>query len=130
MGTRMKRVKEITGDHANGLNLREVVIGIGIEKWKVAAHSYASGTTDWTLNDDENQASVLAPTLAGGAVNAIVALNAGKMFIVLNLSGQALTVKGASGNAIVVGNGKTATVMVDAVATNIVRVTADATYNS
>jgi hypothetical protein len=89
-------------------------------------HSYASGTTDWTLNKAEAKCEYLYVTLAGGAVNIVAPLVPGKTFYVYNASVQAVTLKVAGGSGIAVANSKVAMVFCNA--SDYIRGTADATY--
>jgi hypothetical protein len=93
--------------------------------YSTASHSYASAAADWTLTAAEAKCRYLKVTLASAAVNAIIpAASTGKEFVVVNGSGQALTVKAPTGTGITVASGKAAIVYFDG--TNVVRVTADA----
>jgi hypothetical protein len=89
----------------------------------VASHSYASGTTAWTLSATELKATRIIVTLAGGAVDAIATPTAGKMYIILNTSGQALTFKATGQSGVTIANTKSAIVIGNG--TDFVRVTAD-----
>jgi len=90
-----------------------------------AAHDYAAGVADWTLTAIEAKKRFLIVTNASGAVNAIIpAAQNFKEFVVLNTSGQALTVKAPTGTGIVIASTKRAIVYFDG--TNVVRETADA----
>jgi hypothetical protein len=90
----------------------------------IATHSYGSAHADWTLSAAEAKATILKPTLADQAVNAIVPDTAWHLYIVVNTTGQALTVKTAAGTGIAVANTKVALVMSDG--TNVIRISADA----
>ncbi len=91
---------------------------------KEVLHSYGSAAVDWTLNPAETAGAVFRPTLASGAVNAIFpAVFPGKVFVVNNTSGQALTVKVAGQTGIAVASTKVATLSFNA--TDVIRVTAD-----
>lgn len=90
-----------------------------------ASHDYGAAAADWVLSASEAKKKYLIVTNASGAVNLIVP--AGSQFIeyiVLNTSGQALTVKSTSGTGIVIASTKRAMVYFDA--TNMARLTADA----
>jgi len=89
-----------------------------------SAHSYASAAADWTLSTAEQSTTLLTVTLASGAVNAIATPTAGKVFVVLNTCGQALTFKAADQTGIVVANTKVAVLVGNG--TDFIRVTADA----
>ena len=85
---------------------------------------FASGHVDYTLSATEIKAFVLKAISADAGANIIVPLTAGKMFVLNNVSGQAITVKGATGTGISVASTKTAIIMSDG--TNVIRITADA----
>jgi len=88
-----------------------------------SSHSYASAAADWTLSTAEQSTTLLTVTLASGAVNAIATPTAGKVFVVLNTCGQALTFKAADQTGIVVASTKTAVLVGNG--TDFIRVTAD-----
>ena len=89
-----------------------------------AAHDYAGAAVDWSLSAAEGKKKYLIATNANGAVNAIIPAGKNfKEFVVVNTSGQALTVKCPSGTGIVVASTKTAIVYFDG--TNMKRLTAD-----
>jgi len=90
----------------------------------VSSIDFASGHADYTLSAAEIKSFVLHPISADADANIIVPLTAGKMFTVINTSGQAITVKGATGTGIAIASTKTAIVMSDG--TNVVRITTDA----
>ena len=90
----------------------------------INTHSYASGTTAWTLTAAEQLKPVHKCTLAGGGVDAIIPLTPSIPYTFINASGHAVTVKGASGTSTEIANTKTATVMSDG--TNVIRLTLDA----
>jgi len=95
-----------------------------ISRITVGTHSYASGTTAWTLTAAELLKPYHIMTLAGGGVDAVIPLTPAIPYTFINTSGQAVTVKGASGNGIAIASAKTATVMADG--TNVIRLTPDA----
>jgi len=88
------------------------------------AHDYAGAAEDWTLSASELKAFILKPTNANGAVDAIVADTANKIYVAVNGTGQALTVTTAAGTGIEIANAKSAIVMSDG--TNVIRLTPDA----
>jgi hypothetical protein len=90
----------------------------------INTHTYANGTTAWTLSAAEQLMPIHKTTNAGGAVDAVIPLSPSIPYTIINASGQAVTVKGASGNGIEIANAKTATVMADG--TNVIRLTPDA----
>lgn len=91
----------------------------------VATHSYGTGHVDWTLSATELKATILTATgTADAGVNAIATPTAGKLYIVSNATGQALTIKASGQTGIAIANGKTAIVRGNG--TDFVRVTADA----
>mgnify|MGYP006921328225 CR=1 FL=1 len=87
-------------------------------------HDYEAGAADWTLSAAELKASILKPTNANAPVNAIVADATNKIYVVINGTGQSLTVKTAAGTGVTIANAKTAMVMSDGV--NVIRITLDA----
>lgn len=89
----------------------------------VSAHDYGAAATDWTLSAAELKNLIVTATNASGAVNAIATPTAGKVYIVANSTGQALTFKAAGQTGIVVASTKTAIVRGNG--TDFVRVTAD-----
>ena len=98
---------------------------------KVVAHSYASGSADWNLSAPETAASIYSVTSAGGAANAkFPAYIPGKVFVVSNASGQAITFLVTGQTGIAVANAKAATLFMDPVAADVQRVTADTTISS
>ena len=98
---------------------------------KNVAHSYGSAAADWNLNAAETAGSVYSVTSASGAANAIFpAVIPGKIFVVNNGSGQAITFKVTGKTGIVVANAKAATLFMDSVAGDVQRVTADTTPTS
>lgn len=90
----------------------------------INTHSYASGTTAWTLTAAEQLKPIHKCTLAGGGVDAIIPLTPSIPYTFINASGQTVTVKGASGTGTAIANNKTAMVMSDG--TNVIRLTTDA----
>jgi hypothetical protein len=86
-------------------NTLNVLNAVKMKGFKVASHSYASAHADWTLSKDENQATVLYVTLASEAANAIAVPTAGKVFLVINGSGYAITLKAADQTGVAVANG-------------------------
>ena len=90
----------------------------------VASHSYASAHADWTLSAAEQKASRIIVTLADQAVNAIATPTAGKMYIILNTSGQQLTFKATGQSGVAIASTKSAILIGNG--TDFVRVTADA----
>lgn len=95
-----------------------------IDTFTIGGHSYASGTTAWTLSAAEALITFHKPTLAGGAVDAIVPTATIRPYCFINASGQAVTVKTVAGSGIAIANAKAAWVMSDA--TNVIRLTPDA----
>ena len=90
------------------------------------AHSFANGTTAWTLSDEQNYSTVLSVTLAGGAANIIAKPTEGKIFWLYNGSGAAITLKGAMSTGIAVANARAACLV--GTGTDFVRLTADQVY--
>ena len=90
----------------------------------VASHDYAGAAAAWTLSAAELKASRIIVTNANGAVDAIATPTAGKMYIILNTSGQALTFKATGQTGVVLASTKSAIVIGNG--TDFIRVTADA----
>jgi hypothetical protein len=105
---------------ASAVELNNAAIGVA----SVASHDYAGAAVAWTLSAAEQRATRLIVTNANGAVQAIVPAVAGKVLIVLNTSGQALTVKPAAQTGIVIASTKSAILIGNG--TDFIRVTADA----
>jgi len=104
--------------------LTEAFLGSPEITFRSTPHDYEAGATDWTLSATELKASILKPTNANAPVNAIVADSTNKIYIVINGTGQTLTVKTAAGTGITIANAKSAMVMSDGI--NVIRITADA----
>lgn len=93
--------------------------------FSVASHSYASAHADWTLSDAEQAAFIwIAAATADQAANAIAPATAGKLRLVVNSSGQAITFKAAGQTGVAIANGKSAFLRGNG--TDWVRATADA----
>lgn len=90
----------------------------------VSAHDYAAGAVAWTLSAAEMQDIIVTASNASGAVDAIATPTAGKVYIVSNATGYALTFKATGQTGVAVANNKTAIVRGNG--TDFVRVTADA----
>lgn len=92
----------------------------------VATHDYGTGHADWTLTATEQKATVLS--LAGKTdvtgAGIIATPTNGKVFVVINATAQAITIKAAGKTGIDVATTKTAIVMGNG--TDFVRLTADA----
>ena len=90
-----------------------------------ASHDYGGAAEAWELSAAEMKAGILIATNAsGGAVDAVALPTAGKVYIVVNTSGQALTIKAAGQAGIAIASTKTAIVRGNG--TDFVRVTDDA----
>jgi hypothetical protein len=76
------------------------------------------------LTAAEKKCGIIIVTNASGAVNAIATPTAGKVYIVVNTSGQALTVKATGQTGVEIASTKTAILRGNG--TDFVRVTADA----
>ena len=87
-------------------------------------HDYGAAHSDWTLSAAELLKTVHKPTSADAAVNAVIADAAGILYIFINATGHALTVKTATGSGIEIANAKTGIVMSDG--TNVIRISTDA----
>ena len=89
----------------------------------ITTHDYAAGTTAWTLSAAEAKKHLFKATNASDAVNMIVPATV-RRYMVVNTSGQALTVKTAAGTGIAIASTKAAMVLCDG--TNVIRLTPDA----
>jgi hypothetical protein len=74
------------------------------QNFGTANRNFGGLTTAWTLTDNENKASSLVTTNAGGAVNIIAEGVQGKEFIVRNQSGHNNILKTASSTGATVAN--------------------------
>jgi hypothetical protein len=95
-----------------------------LDKVPVVSHDYGAAAADWTLNATEKRATRIIVTNANGACAAIATPTAGKIFMILNTSGQALTIKAAGQTGVTIASTKSAIVIGNG--TDFVRVTADA----
>ena len=76
----------------------------------VSTHAYAD-TTAWTLSTAEAKATILPATgTSGGACDVVAVPTAGKLFIVSNATGSALTIKASGQTGVSIANAKTAIV--------------------
>lgn len=80
----------------------------------IGAHDYGNTADAWTLTQPEALKMVHKPTNASGPVNAIVP-SSPVLYVFINATGQALTVKTSAGTGVEIANGKTAIVMSDGV---------------
>lgn len=97
------------------------------EAFGVLAHSYASAHADKTYATTDlsvNSIVRITLTLADAAANLILPAAVKKLYIIVNTSGQAITVKVAGATGIVVASTKTAVLMSNGL--DFVRLTADA----
>lgn len=103
----MRRFRLLGGP--NGLKYPASPVSAFVHVDKFVSHDYSAGTGDWTLSKDEEWASVLYVTNAGGAVN-IILTNAspGRMYLVHNESGSTVTFKISGGTGATVINDKCA----------------------
>jgi hypothetical protein len=102
--------------------------GATIAVLKDVAHNYGAAHADWNLSPDETAGSVYSVTSANGAANAVFpAYIPGKIFVVNNGSGQAVTFKVTGKTGIAVANGKAAQLFMDPVALDVQRSNADTT---
>lgn len=98
---------------------------------KAVAHSYASGTADWTLTAAETAGSIYVTTLASGGANMkFPAYVPGKFFVLSNASGQTITCLVTGKTGIAVATAKAALLFMDSVSGDVQRVTADTTISS
>ena len=112
----------LTGKTLTSPTLTDSILANPAMVFEIGAHNYNAGTTDWTLSAAELLKMVHKPTNAGGGVNAIIPTTAGKPYVFINATGQALTVKTAAGTGVAITNGKTAIVMADG--TNVIALAA------
>lgn len=90
----------------------------------VATHDYAAGAVDWTLSASELKAKYLVVTNANAPAAIIGPSTSGKTYIVVNNSGQAITIKKAAGTGIAVADTKVAEAAY--IGSDYIRITADA----
>ncbi len=90
----------------------------------VSTHDYSGAAAAWTLSAGELKTQIITVSNANGAVDAIATPTAGKVYIVSNASGYALTFKATGQTGVTIANSKTAIVRGNG--TDFVRVTADA----
>ena len=90
----------------------------------IASHDYAAAAADWTLTAAEKKCGIIIVTNANAAVNAIATPTAGKVYIIKNTSGQALTFKAAEQTGVAIASTKKAIVMGNG--TDFERISADA----
>src|SRR5574343_497925 len=119
----------VTGDASVGGALGvtgATTLSGGLSVGAAANHDYANAATAWTLSASENKATVLTTkdNSANGAADVVAVATAGKIFILMNTSGQTLTLKASGKTGIAVANNKAATLMGNG--TDFVRVTPDA----
>ena len=89
----------------------------------VATHDYGAAAVDWTLSASELKAKYLVVTNANGAANIIAPSTSGKEYVLVNNSGQAITLKKTAGTGIAVANTKVATLAY--IGSDYIRITAD-----
>ena len=87
-----------------------------------AAINFAGGHADKTLSATEKKVAILLVTNADAAAN-IVAPAENRVYIIINTSGQAITIKKSGGTGFAVANNKTAIAAYNG--TDYVRITAD-----
>jgi hypothetical protein len=88
-----------------------------------ASHNYGAAHADWTLSATEKFADTLICTNADAGA-AIIAPSEARRYVVVNGSGQAVTIKKSGGTGITIANTKAA--IVEYTGTDYVRITADA----
>ena len=77
------------------------------ELYGVASHSYGNAHADYTLTDNEAEASLITVTLADGGANLILGVaKPGKIYILYNNSGQTITFKVSGQSGASLANGK------------------------
>ena len=100
------------------INSPDLTLGVS------SVHNYSSGHADWELSAGELATTIVSCSNADQAVNAIATPTAGKVYIVTNGSGYALTFKASGQTGVEIANAKTAIVMGNG--TDFIRVTGDA----
>jgi copper(I)-binding protein len=88
----------------------------------IGAHDYGAGHADWTLDATEALSMIHKPTNADAGANMIIPTATIRPYIVINGTGQIVTVKTAAGSGIAIANGKTHIVMSDG--TNVIALAA------
>lgn len=78
-----------------------------------STHDYAGGAAAWTLSAGELKTTLLLPANASGAADIVATPTLGKLYIVGNSSGFAVTIKASGETGITIANGKTAIVIGD-----------------
>lgn len=115
---------KLTGTQTlTGKTLTAPVITSPVITEGVAAKTFSAGHADLTLAAADYNCGIITFASADQAANAIFPATAGKVWLVYNGSGQAITCKAAGQTGIAVANTKTA--ILRANGTDIVRVTAD-----
>lgn len=89
-----------------------------------ASHDYAGAAVAWELSAAEMKAGILIATNANAAVDAVALPTDGKVYIIVNTSGQALTIKADGQVGITIASTKTA--IVRGTGTDFARITDDA----
>jgi len=113
-----------TIDTLTNKTLTSPVVNTPNQTFGVASHDFASGVVKWTLSADDMKASILTATNANGAVDAVATPTDGRVYIVVNGTGQALTIKASGQSGVQIADTKTAIVRGNG--SDFVRVTADA----
>jgi hypothetical protein len=106
-------VGRATTDTLTNKTLTAPVINAPDLTFGVVTHDYDGGDTAWTLSAAEEKAMILIATNAGGAVDAIATPTSGKVYIVVNSTGQTLTFKASGKTGVEIANGVTAIVRGD-----------------
>jgi hypothetical protein len=107
--------KDVTGLNAVSaatLSLSGIFASAGIVL-TIKTHAYSDATA-WTLSADEEKATILTATgVSGGAADVVALPTAGKLLIVSNATGSALTIKATGQTGVAIADGKTAVVYGD-----------------
>jgi len=109
----------------DGTNAFDCAPFIADRVYRRATHDYGAGTTAWTLSATEQTCYILSATNASGAVDLNAPQQRGRIYIVKNGTGQALTIKVSGQTGVTIADGMVATVMCED-NNDYERVTADA----
>jgi hypothetical protein len=107
--------KDVTGLNAVSaatLSLSGIFASAGIVL-TISTHVYSDATA-WTLSAAEEKSTILTATgVSGGAADVVALPTAGKLLIVSNATGSALTIKATGQTGVAIADGKTAIVYGD-----------------
>ncbi len=93
-----------------------------ITKYDTATINFGGGSTSQILTYDQNNVMILFLTNAGGAANVYATPTIGKVFIVVNGSGQTITVMAYGQTGVQVVNGAAVTITCNAAGTDFIAV--------